>query len=94
MNLEQIKADNTALNQLNIYSHEGGIYTLEAIVDGQAYPLELTPKSSVTFNCIDAIRDRLQGVSIDQVFLVQKTPYDEMIGMPTTTEPESLRIHW
>ena len=95
MTLNQLKAlNNTNIDQLTISSHEGGIYTLEVTVNNKTEPLYMNDTLSATHDSIDGIRRKLEDVSVNEVYLIQPSPYDEMIGLPSSTQSHKLPLRW
>lgn len=95
MTLSELKsAQNPVIDTLHIYSHEGGIYTLQATIDGKSQPLQLNKDKPAVHDSIEGIRLKMDGVHVREAYLVQQTPYDEMIGLPSTGGIEKQPIAW
>lgn len=80
--------------KLTIYSHEGGIYTLEVSVAGNMAPLQLESGKPAVHDSLNGIKERMSGVSVDEAFLVQAIPYDEMIGLASAQDLSRQKISW
>ncbi|QBY05672.1 NADH-quinone reductase [Thalassotalea sp. HSM 43] len=75
---------------LTIKSFEGNIYLITengAIVTGK-------DNNPLRFDSISEIKEYYRGNMPDRVSLEQHTPYDEMCGLQSSTEPLTLRLQW
>ncbi|WP_371195559.1 DUF6482 family protein [Glaciecola sp. SC05] len=79
---------------LFIESIEGGTY-LAAIGDkrGTEY-LQDGYRGSMQFQSLSELREQLSGRTFEKVWLMQKTPYDEMCGLETQNETLTIELDW
>lgn len=92
MNLHDlsIHAQAGRIDELNLISLEGGIYLLEAQMDGCSHPI-LDPRgSTLSLRSVEHARDVLQEMPALPFFLVHSSVHDEMCGMPSADN--SLRV--
>ncbi|VXD04987.1 conserved hypothetical protein [Pseudomonas sp. 8Z] len=100
MNLSDlaIHAQAGRIDELNLISLEGGIYLLEARMDGRAYPLHDEHGVTLNLRSVEHARDALQEMPTLPFFLVHSSVHDEMCGMPTADNslrvPIALRSGW
>jgi len=79
---------------LFIESIEGGTYiagTGETKVD--TFFLDKYSKT-MSFQCINNIKLRVEGQKFEHVWLKQNTPYEEMCGLDSSTESPVIRLDW
>ena len=92
MNLHDlsIHAQAGRIDELNLISLEGGIYLLEAQMDGRSHPI-LDPRgSTLNLRSVEHARDVLQEMPALPFFLLHSSVHDEMCGMPSADN--SLRV--
>lgn len=100
MNLHDlsIHAQAGRIDELNLISLEGGIYLLEAQMDGRSHPI-LDPRgSTLNLRSVEHARDVLQEMPALPFFLVHSSVHDEMCGMPSADNslrvPIAIRSSW
>ncbi len=79
---------------LFIESIEGGTYiagTGETKVDTF---LKERHSNTLSFQCINTIKQQVQGQKFDKVWLKQNTPYEEMCGLKSSTESLVIELDW
>ncbi|WP_373187875.1 DUF6482 family protein [Halopseudomonas sp.] len=66
--------------ELNVLSHEGSIYLVEAVLDDRRYMLKKNAddKSPWTFSGLEVARNTLKNVPLETINLVHKNVYDEI----------------
>ena len=85
--------DNVSLPKVIIDSFDGSIYQAAVVaLGGREQPLWLDRHKRVRCNSLAEIRELLAPLTIHQLFLRQNSPYDEMIGQPLRSEPNTLLI--
>ncbi|MFJ3483615.1 DUF6482 family protein [Pseudomonas sp. NPDC090202] len=101
MNLQELTAHANAgrIDELNLISMEGGIYLLEARMQGAAHPLNDAQGKTMHLRSVEHARDVLHSVSKMPLNLVHAVVHDEMCGMQDTDEqvvrvPMSIRSAW
>tara|TARA_Y100001938_G_C8065744_1_gene420081 strand:- start:302 stop:604 length:303 start_codon:yes stop_codon:yes gene_type:complete len=100
MNLHDlsIHAQAGRIDELNLISLEGGIYLLEAQMDGRSHPI-LDPRgSTLNLRSVEHARDVLQEMPALPFFLLHSSVHDEMCGMPSADNslrmPIAFRSSW
>ncbi|WAJ38732.1 DUF6482 family protein [Pseudomonas sp. GOM7] len=78
------------IGELNLISLEGGIYLLEARMDGHPHPIRDEQGSMLNLRSVEHARDLLQEMPVMPFFLVHSSVHDEMCGMPSADN--SLRV--
>lgn len=80
---------------LNIESHEGNIY-LANIQKNSAEKHYITDDAGkpMVFPAISHIKEYFENQSFEHIWLIQTTPYDEMIGLSPATQPIRMQLHW
>lgn len=92
MNLHDLSTHAQAgrIEALNLISLEGGIYLLEARMEGHAHPIFNDKGSMLSLRSVEQARDVLQEMPALPFFLVHSSVHDEMCGMPSADN--SLRV--
>lgn len=92
MNLHDLCAHAQAgrIEELALISLEGGIYLLEARMDGRAHSIRDDQGGMLNLRSVEHARDLLQEIPVLPFFLVHSSAHDEMCGMPTADN--SLRV--
>jgi hypothetical protein len=91
LTLEQLTG--VLLDKVVIDSFEGSIYQAAIVaVDQSEQPLWLTEQQRLRCRNLTEIRELLAPLTIDHLYLRQNSPYDEMIGQPTRSEPNTLLL--
>lgn len=92
MNLNDLSTHAQAgrIDELNLISLEGGIYLLEARMEGCAHPILTDQGSTLNLRSVEHARDVLQEMPALPFFLVHSSVHDEMCGMPSADN--SLRV--
>lgn len=92
MNLNDLSTHAQAgrIDELNLISLEGGIYLLEARMDGRAHPIINEQGNTLNLRSVEHARDVLQEIPALPFFLVHSSVHDEMCGMPSADN--SLRV--
>lgn len=101
MNLHDLSTQALAgrIDSLDLISLEGGIYVLEAHMDGRPHSL-VDPQGRVChLRSVEHARDLLQDVPLLPFHLVHQSPYDEMCGLAEGAReplrvPIGMRSHW
>jgi hypothetical protein len=79
------------IDALNLISIEGGIYVLEAYMDGRAHPLSNTQGKTLHLRSVEHARDLLRELPSLPFHLVHAVVHDEMCGMQDGTQ-DTLRV--
>ena len=87
------------IEELNLISLEGGIYVLEARMDGQSLPVKNEQGKTLHLRSVEHARDVLQEMPRLPFHLVHAEVHDEMCGMPPAASeplrvPISMNIAW
>lgn len=92
MNLHDLSTHAQAgrIDELSLISLEGGIYLLEARMEGRAHPILTEQGKTLNLRSVEHARDVLQDMSPLPFFLVHSSVHDEMCGMPSADN--SLRV--
>ncbi|WP_297836660.1 DUF6482 family protein [Pseudomonas sp.] len=93
MNLQELTAYAHAghVDELNLISMEGGIYLLEARMQGLAHPLNDINGKTMHLRSVEHARDVLHLVRTVPLNLVHSVVHDEMCGLPNVDE-QTLRV--
>jgi hypothetical protein len=93
MNLQELNAYAIAkkVDELNLISMEGGIYLLEARMQGAAVPLRGIKGEMLTLRSVEHARDLLHNFPELPFNLVHTSVHDEMCGLGPSSE-ESLKV--
>ena len=100
MNLHDLSTHAQAgrIDELNLISLEGGIYLLEARMDGRAHPIINEQGNTLNLRSVEHARDVLQEIPALPFFLVHSSVHDEMCGMPSADNslrvPLAFRSNW
>ncbi|MBV2134894.1 cation transporter [Pseudomonas sp. MAP12] len=101
MNLHDLSAHALAgrIDGLDLISLEGGIYVLEAQMDGRPHSLLDEHGRVCHLRSVEHARDLLQEVPLLPFHLVHHSPYDEMCGLAEGSReplrvPIGMRSHW
>ncbi|ARS47973.1 MULTISPECIES: DUF6482 family protein [Pseudomonadaceae] len=100
MNLHDLSTHAQAgrIDELNLISLEGGIYLLEARMEGRAHPILDEQGSTLNLRSVEHARDVLQEMPTLPFFLVHSSVHDEMCGMPSADNslrvPIAIRSSW
>ena len=89
--LEQIRRDQPELETLIIRSMPGDLYLASVTIQGEVMRVVDSNGDSLRFRSILAAKQGFKGLHIEQVWLEQTSPYDEMVGNPQATG-EALRV--
>ncbi|MDO9625807.1 MAG: DUF6482 family protein [Pseudomonas sp.] len=79
------------IDELNLISIEGGIYVLEAHMDGRAHPLNDNAGKTLHLRSVEHARDYLRELPPLPFHLVHAVVHDEMCGMQDGTQ-DTLRV--
>lgn len=92
MNLQTLleEAHASRVTALDLVSVEGGFYLLSAQVDGQCHVLR-DQRGVIHLRSVEHARDLLSEMPITPFFLLHKSAYDEMCGLPGGVR-EPLRV--
>lgn len=97
MNLEELSvlAHGGQIEALDLVSLEGGIYVLEAQMDGRRMPVQAHNGGELRLRSVEHARDVLQGIPPQvPLHLVHAVVHDEMIGLPgKAAEPLRVPVH-
>ncbi|HBX56860.1 DUF6482 family protein [Pseudomonas sp. UBA2684] len=93
MNLHDLSSHAHAghIDELNLISIEGGIYVLEARMDGRAHPLNDGNGRTLHLRSVEHARDLLHELPKLPFNLVHAVVHDEMCGMQDGTQ-DTLRV--
>ena len=101
MNMQDLSAHAAAgqVDELNVISIEGGIYLLEARMEGVAYPLRDVDGKTLHLRSVEHARQLLEALPPVPFFLIHASVYDEMCGLQETRQqplrvPISMRSSW
>ncbi|ATR82627.1 cation transporter [Pseudomonas sp. FFUP_PS_473] len=101
MNLQQLSgfADAGRIDELNLVSLEGGIYVLQALMEGKLHPLLDEQGHNLCLRSTTHAREVLQHLPEIPCLLVQKVVHDEMCGLGNSADaplklPFSIRSTW
>jgi hypothetical protein len=50
--------------------------------------------NSLSFQCINTIKEQVKGQKFEKIWLTQSTPYEEMCGLNSTNEPPVIELEW
>lgn len=85
--------NNVALAKVIIDSFDGSIYQACAVtVGGREQPLWFSEQQRLRSNSLSEIRELLGPLHIGALYLRQNSAYDEMIGQPLRSEPNTLLL--
>ncbi len=79
---------------LNIESHEGGIYIAYFETHGQKEFVKNNKDSPLRFNSVTQVKDHFVDSDFDNVWLHHSSAYDEMIGLSCSNEELKVRLAW
>ncbi|GMG86357.1 DUF6482 family protein [Biformimicrobium ophioploci] len=79
---------------LQIRSLEGNIYLVETVDDTGTRLLTDRQHRPVKFHCLDEIRQHFHSAQIDEVWLEQQTPYEEMCGLGEDKSLLRMKLKW
>ncbi len=79
------------IDELNLISIEGGIYVLEAHMDGRAHLLNDSAGKTLHLRSVEHARDVLHALPPLSSHLVHAVVHDEMCGMQDGTQ-DTLRV--
>ena len=93
MNLHDLSSHAHAgrIDELNLISIEGGIYVLEARMDGRAHSLSDSHGEVLHLRSVEHARDLLHELPKVPFNLVHAVVHDEMCGMADGT-PDTVRV--
>ncbi|MDY7561937.1 DUF6482 family protein [Pseudomonas sp. 10B1] len=101
MNLQELNAYAHAgrVDELNLISMEGGIYLLEARMQGMAHPLYDMSGKTMSLRSVEHAREVLRAMPAVPFNLVHSVVHDEMCGLRNVDEqvlrvPISYRSVW
>ncbi|MEB0042473.1 MULTISPECIES: DUF6482 family protein [unclassified Pseudomonas] len=101
MNLQELTAYAHAghVDELNLISMEGGIYLLQARMQGMAHPLNDMSGKTMHLRSVEHARDVLHTMPAVPFNLVHSVVHDEMCGLRNVDEqtlrvPISFRSAW
>lgn len=69
------------VDEIHIHSHEGGLYTVMIQRDSDSLCLYGDDGKPLCTRQLLPLRQALQSCRCEKHYLVQKSPYDEMLGM-------------
>ena len=79
---------------LFIESIEGGTYIAGIGESSIETYLKDSYNNSRQFQCINTIKQQVEGKQFDKIWLKQTTPYDEMCGLEASNEPLIIELEW
>lgn len=79
ISVQQIKQ--TGAQSLTIHSYESGIYLVEAESNGNTGFVTDDNGNYKRFNSVNQVKDEFHGSAIEQLWLVEESAYEEMIGL-------------
>lgn len=89
ISMQQIKQ--SGAESLTIHSYESGIYLVEAVLNGNSGFVTDETGSYKRFSSVTQVKDEFQGTAIKELWLVEESAYEEMIGL-MQQEKTQLRI--
>ncbi|MCJ8170633.1 DUF6482 family protein [Atopomonas sediminilitoris] len=97
MNVQELSvlAHGGQIEALDLVSLEGGIYVLEAQMDGRKLPVLQGDGHALRLRSVEHAREVLQGIPVEvPLHLVHAVVHDEMIGLPgKAAEPLRVPVH-
>ena len=79
---------------LQILSLEGQFYIVRTVDENGSQLLTDRKDRPHRFHCLEEIRDHFHSHILDEVWLEQMTPYEEMCGLSDDTAPLRIRLNW
>lgn len=81
---------------MNLYieSIEGGTYIAGTGETSADNLLKEKHSNSLSFKCINTIKQQVQGQRFEKVWLTQNTPYEEMCGLTSSGESLMIELDW
>jgi hypothetical protein len=79
---------------LFIESIEGGTYVAGYGEEKADTLLRHKQTNSLSFLCINSIKQQTQGADFEKVWLKQNTPYEEMCGLKSSDESLDIELEW
>ncbi|MCQ3829667.1 DUF6482 family protein [Microbulbifer elongatus] len=79
---------------LQILSLEGQFYIVKTVDESGSHLLTDRHNAPQKFHCLEEIRDHFAWRSLDDVWLEQQTPYEEMCGLTDDTAPLRIKLNW
>ncbi|WP_226702863.1 DUF6482 family protein [Microbulbifer elongatus] len=79
---------------LQILSLEGQFYIVRTIDETGSHLLTDRSNHPHRFHCLEEIRDHFGSHKLEEVWLEQQTPYEEMCGLDDDTAPLRIRLNW
>ena len=79
---------------LNIESHEGGIYIAYVEKQGSKEFVKTSENTLHRFRSVIQIKDYFFDREFDNVWLHHFSPYDEMIGLASANNEMKVRLAW
>jgi len=79
---------------LQILSLEGQFYIVRTEDENGSRLLTDRKDQPHRFHCLEEIRDHFHSHILDEVWLEQVTPYEEMCGLDDDTAPLRIKLNW
>lgn len=79
ISIHQIKQ--SGAQSLIIHSYESGIYLVEAKANGDTGFVTDDSGNYKRFNSVNQVKDEFHGSNIGELWLVEESAYEEMIGL-------------
>lgn len=79
---------------LHILSLEGQFYLVESVDENGKHLLTDSRNKPHRFHCLEEIRDHFNHHKLEEVWLEQLTPYEEMCGLDDDTAPLKIKLNW
>jgi hypothetical protein len=80
------------LDTVIIRSLDLSLYHAVAVIDGQEHLIADAAGKPLRYHSIMGFKRRLADFAIEQMLLEQNSAYDEMIGQPTRSRANTLRV--
>ncbi|WP_372739864.1 DUF6482 family protein [Neptunomonas sp.] len=87
--IKDIKSQPTTVDMLTVYSYEMNVYLIKLSV-GDSTGWVYEGNSPKRFTSSQQIRDVFEGLNILASQMLHESPYDEMIGNPTSVQSTSM----
>lgn len=79
---------------LQILSLERQFYLVETVDENGAHLVTDHRRNPRKFHCLEEIRDHFHTHTLEEVWLEQQTPNEEMCGLLEEPLPLRIKLHW
>ncbi len=80
------------IQKLVINSLEQALYSAAVVIDGKEYVVWENEKKALTSRNLTQLRGLFEPLDIPEAFLRHESPYDEMIGMPSSQGSNRMEV--